>query len=420
MDFILVGMNHNTAPVEVRESVVFNEEDIEKALNIIKKDNLLTEGMIVSTCNRTEFIGANGQNNGVEKYVRSFLNDFKGVDYFTDNKYSYAYKGEDVVRHLFRVISGLDSMIVGETQIFGQIKNAYGLSYEFKANSILMNKLLHWAFKVGKRVRSQTEIGVGAVSVSLAAVELAQKIFKDLSLRKAFLIGAGETGELAAKHLKKKGIGEFFITNRTFLKAESVAGNLGGEAFPFEMIEEILPKVDIVISSTGSSGNIIDNESMKKCMNLKGNNPVFIIDIAVPRDFPKEISEIENVFLHDIDDLRVIVDKNLKKRKAEIPKAEKIIEEEIKNFSEWYKSIEFTPVIKLLFDKFEDIRRYEFSHHKKKFLKEDWKQLDLFTRHFINTLLHEPISRIKSYTDNKQMGFLMLDVIKELFDLDKK
>jgi len=282
-----------------------------------------------------------------------------------------------------------------------------------------MNKLLHWSFRVGKKARNQTDIGIGAVSVSLAAVELAQKIFKDLTQRKALLIGAGETGELTAKHLKEKDIGELFITNRTFAKAANIAENLGGEAFPFEMLDETIHKVDMVISATGSSENILTYEKMKRCMNLRNNKPIFIIDIAVPRDFPKEIGEIENVFLHDIDDLNIIVDKNIKKREAEIPKVEGIIEEEVKYFVEWYKSLEFTPVIKSLLDKLENIRRDEFAHHKKKFHKEDWEQLDLFTKHFINILLHDSINKLKSYADDKQMRFLILEVINELFGLDK-
>ena len=420
MDFILIGMNHNTAPVEVREKVVFSEPQVKEALKVIKKDGILSEGMIVSTCNRTEFYGVCPENNNPERYIRVFLDKFKGVNWFSNNEYSYTYKCEDVVRHLFKVTTGLDSMIVGETQIFGQIKTAYNLSCKFKTNSIFLNKLLHWSFRVGKRVRSETQIGMGAVSVSLAAVELAQKIFKDLSQRKAFLIGAGETGELSAKHLKEKGMGKFFITNRTFSKAEGIASKLGGEAVPFEMIGEILPLIDIVISATGSSEYIVDYEMMKKCMHTRDNKPVFIIDIAVPRDFSPKIREIENVFLHDIDDLDVIVDKNITMRKAEIPKAEKIIKEEVKNFTDWYKSLEVTPVIKMLREKFEVIRKSEFERHKKKFSKEDWEQLDLFTKHFINRLLHYLISKMKTSNEDPYISLQMIDAINEIFELHKK
>jgi len=420
MDFILIGMNHNTAPVEVREKVVFSEPQVKEALKVIKKDGILSEGMIVSTCNRTEFYGVSIKNNNPEKYIRLFLDKFKGVNWFSSSEYSYIYKGEDVVRHLFNVTTGLDSMVVGETQIFGQIKNAYSLSCKFKTNDIFLNKLLHWSFRVGKRVRNETRIGMGAVSVSLAAVELAQKIFKDFSRRKAFLIGAGETGELSAKHLKEKGMDKFFITNRTFSKAEGIASKLGGEAVPFEMIGKILPSVDIVISATGSSEYIVDYKMMKQCMHTRDNKPVFIIDIAVPRDFSPKIRDIENVFLHDIDDLNVIVDKNITKRKAEIPKAEKIIKEEVKNFTDWYKSLEVTPIIKMLREKFEIIRKSEFEQHKKKFSKEDWEQLDLFTKHIIKRLLHYPISKMKTFNEDPYISLQMIDAINELFELHKK
>jgi len=213
---------------------------------------------------------------------------------------------------------------------------------------------------------------------------------------------------------------KFFITNRTFSKAEGIASKLGGEAVPFEMIGKILPSVDIVISATGSSEYIVDYKMMKQCMHTRDNKPVFIIDIAVPRDFSPKIRDIENVFLHDIDDLNVIVDKNITKRKAEIPKAEKIIKEEVKNFTDWYKSLEVTPIIKMLREKFEIIRKSEFEQHKKKFSKEDWEQLDLFTKHIIKRLLHCPISKMKTFNEDPYISLQMIDAINELFELHKK
>ena len=419
MDFIVIGINHITAPIEIREKVVFSDDEVQEVLGILKNNGILSEGMIVSTCNRTELYGVSFKDNNIEEYIRNFLNEFKGVDYFTREDYFYVYKEQNVVRHLFRVTGGLDSMVVGEPQIFGQIKDAYSLSCKCKANNIFINKLLHWSFRVGKRIRSETNIGIGAVSVSLAAVELAQKIFKDLNNRKVFLIGAGETGVLSAKHLKEKVIGELFITNRTFSKAERLALDLDGKAVPFEMIEKVIPLVDVVISTTGSQEIIVDYEKMKKCMHIRGQKPIFIIDIAVPRDFSPEIAKIENVFLHNIDDLRIIVDKNVERRKSEIPKAEKIVEEEVKSFHEWYKSLEIIPTIKMLKERFENIRRSEFEEHKKKFTREDWEQLNIFTKHFVNTLLHKPISKIKTFNEDPYAVFRIIDAINEIFDIGK-
>lgn len=420
MDLIVVGMNHLTAPVEVREKVAFSDEQAKRVLTLIKSEGVLYESMILSTCNRTEVYGIASPEKSPEDYIRNLINKVKQVDYFSIQDYYYVYSGKDAVAHLFRVISGLDSMVVGETQIIGQVKNAYTISCKAKTNDIFINKLLHNAFRVSKRVRNETSIGEGAVSVSLAACELAQKIFTELGNRKALLIGAGETGELAARHLVEKGINSLFITNRTFEKAEEIAEKTGGKAVRFEKYIDTMKEVDIIISSTSSEKTLVDYDTMKHAMDARGNKPLFIIDIAVPRDFPQEIGEIENVFLHDIDDLVVIMEKNIRKRESEVPKTEKIIGVEVDNFIEWYNSLEAAPTIKLLLEKFEDIRKSELEHHRKKFVKKDWDELEMFTRHFIKTLLHNPIEKLKEDNDNNYSRFHILEIIREIFDLDKK
>ena len=420
MDLIVIGMNHTTAPVEIRERAAFSEEQAGQALALIKKDNVLFESMILSTCNRTEVYGVSSPEKNPEEYVLDLLNKTKDVDYFNDSRYYYVYRGFDAVSHLFRVVSGLDSMVVGETQIFGQVKDAYKMSFESETTDIYLNKLLHWSFRAGKRVRTETLVGTGAVSVSLAACELASKIFTELNNRKALLIGAGETGELSAKHLIEKGIGEFYITNRTYEKTEEVAWKLGGIAVPFDEYEDIIKIVDIIISTTGSPEPLVDYDKIKRCMNARNNKPVFIIDIAVPRDFSTEIKEIENVFLHDIDDLKVIVDKNVEKRKSEIPKAEKIIKSEADSFIEWNDSLAAAPTIKMLFERFENIRKSELEHHKKKFVKKDWEQLEMFTRHFVQSLLHNPVNKLKETNKNVHSKLRILEAIREVFDLQKE
>lgn len=419
MDLIVIGMNHTTASVEIRERAAFSEEQAGQVLALIKKENVLFESMILSTCNRTEMYGVSSPEKNPEEYMLDLLNKTKSVDYFNESQYYYVYKGIDAVNHLFRVVSGLDSMVVGETQIFGQVKDAYKISCKSETVDIYLNKLLHRAFRAGKRVRTETSVGMGAVSVSLAACELAKKIFTELNKRKALLIGAGETGELSAKHLIEKGIGEFYITNRTYEKTEEVSWKLGGIAVPFDEYEDIIKIVDIIISTTGSPEPLVDYDKIKRCMNTRNNKPLFIIDIAVPRDFSPEIKEIENVFLHDIDDLKVIVDKNVEKRKSEIPKAEKIIKNETDSFMEWYDSLAAAPTIQMLLERFENIRKSELEHHRKKFVKKDWEQLEMFTKHFIQSLLHNPISKLKETNESAHSKLRILEAIIEVFDLQK-
>ncbi|MCP2520115.1 glutamyl-tRNA reductase [SCandidatus Aminicenantes bacterium Aminicenantia_JdfR_composite] len=420
MDLIVTGVNHKTAPIEFREKISFSRSEILNALKEIKKENSLKESLILSTCNRTEIYGCVNTNevNG-EEYIKNFIRKFKKIDTSTNNQYFYTLNSEEAVRHLFKVASGLDSMIVGESQILGQVKEAYALSCEAKANGIILNKLLHWTFRVGKRARTETEIGIGAVSVSSAATELAQKIFKDLSKRSALLIGAGETGELTAQHLKEKEIGELYITNRTFKKAEVLARKLKAKAIPFENMEEIFKRVDVIISSTSSKEYLITADYMKKIMNFRNYQPLFIIDISVPRDFDPKINKIYNVFLHCIDDLQKIVDKNLEKRKGEIPKVLAIIEEEVKKFFQWYRSLKVTPIIKGLQRKIEEIRISELKKNRKYFKEEDWKNLELLTKSMMNKLFHITMIKIKEFNEDSQMGLLRLDTVREIFGLEE-
>ncbi|MFQ6082864.1 MAG: glutamyl-tRNA reductase [Candidatus Aminicenantia bacterium] len=420
MDLIVTGLNHKTAPIEFREKISFSQSEILNALKEIKKEKNLKESLILSTCNRTEFyVWVNTDKINGEKYIKNFISNFKKINIPTNNQYFYTFKSEDTVRHLFKVASGLDSMIVGESQILRQVKEAYTLSCEAKANGIILNKLLHWTFRVGKKARAETEIGIGAVSVSSAVTELAQKIFKDLTKHSALLIGAGETGELTAQHLKEKEIGELYITNRTFKRAEVLAEKLNAKAAPFKNMEEIFKKVDVIVSSTSSQEYIITADYMKKIMNLRNHRPLFIIDISVPRDFDPKINKIYNVFLHYIDDLQKIVDKNLEKRKSEIPKVLTIIEEEIEKFFQWYRSLKITPIIKSLQKKIEDIRISELKKNKKYFKEEDWGNLDLLTKSMMNKLLHVTLIKIKEFNEDSQMGLLRLDTVREIFNLEE-
>jgi glutamyl-tRNA reductase len=420
MDLIISGLNHRTAPVDVREKVCFSSEEAVQALKDLRKVDHIRESLILSTCNRTELYAcmADEIRNG-DRFIQEFIKNFKNLRNPLHNKYFYTFHSENTVKHLFEVASGIDSMIIGENQVLGQVKDAYHLSCEAKSNGIIINRLFHWAFKVGKRARTETEIGMGAVSVSSAATELAQKIFKDLSKHSAFLIGAGETGELTAQCLQERAIQQIFITNRTFRRAQELAQRLDAKPVEFSNMEKILSTVDVVISSTGSKEFIVTADLMKKVMASRNHRPLFIIDIAVPRDFDPQISKINNVFLHSIDDLQKIIDKNVEKRKTEITKVHHIIKEESNNFVQWQKTLRVTPIIKGLQRKVEEIRTSELNKNKKQFKEEDWSNLDLLTKSMIKKIIRTPLLKIKEFNEDSHFGLMRLDTAREFFELDE-
>jgi glutamyl-tRNA reductase len=419
MELIVTGLNHKTSPVEVREKINFSSSETICALEELKKKGEVQESLILSTCNRTELYAcmSNEKREG-GKYIWEFISQFKNLSVALEDGCFYTFQAEDAVRHLFEVACGLDSMIVGENQILGQTKNAYHLCCEAKTNGVILNKLFHWAFSVGKRARTETNIGIGTVSVSSVATELAQKIFRDLSKHSALLIGAGEAGELTAKCLQERDIGEIFITNRTYSRAEDLANKLHAKAVEFTGMEETLKNVDVVISSTSSQEYIVPFEYMKRIMALRDHRPLFIIDISVPRDFDPMISKLYNVFLYSVDDLQKIVDKNLEKRQAEKSKVLCIIEEESAKFLQWQNTLRVIPIIRGLQKKVEDIRTSELNTNRKNFKKEDWMNLDLLTKSMVKKIVNLPLMKIKEFNEDSQFGLMRLETVRELFYLE--
>ena len=414
---IVIGLNFRTADVALREKFSFSTEDIHTAFSEIKKDARVDECLILSTCNRTEFYVCTKKQDAISSYIQNFICTFKTIDPARMLPHFYHYHNDDAVRHLFKVISGLDSMMLGENQIFGQVKDAYAESCNCKMDGIIINRLLTRAFRVGKRVRTETQIAAGTVSISSAATELAEKIFTDLSKRTALLIGAGEMGELTATHLNEKQIGKLFIANRTFSKAEELAKTMDATTIAFEEIDDTLKTVDVVISATSAKEVIVTSDRMKKIMSARNHRPLFIIDIAIPRDFDPTIDNIYNVFLHSIDDLQKIVDKNLIKRKMEIPKVLSIAEEELANFLKWKKSLALTPIITQLQKRIEAIRLDEIAEGKKYFKSEEEKYLDLVTKSMMNKLLNPVLIKLKEFNDDSELALTRLDTIKEIFNL---
>lgn len=419
MDLILVGINHRTAPLEIRERVALTEDEVRRILQRMRSENKLAEALVLSTCHRTEFYGLSLDNGVAELYIRSLIDSKKRIDLSRHPGYAYTLKEIETARHLFRVAAGLDSIILGEAQILGQVKQAYKLAVENGMAGIILSRLLHTAATVGKRVRTETLLGGGAVSIAGAAAELAAKIFRDLSSRSVLLIGVGEMGKLTARHMMERGVLNLTIANRTYSKAEDLARELCGRAFPLDRLGEAMVKADIVISSTGSTEAIVDVAFMRSILGRRSGQPLYIIDIAVPRDFEPDIGRLDGVFLHNLDSMNMLVKKNLEKRRGEIPKAEAIVEQELECFMAWRRSLVAAPAIKKLRAKIESIRAQEVARHRKRFVEEDSEHIDRLTESVINKILHPLMSHIRQWSEDEELGPLRIDTIYEAFDLPR-
>jgi len=419
MDLIVIGLNHKTAPIEIRERLAFPEERIENALSQVKSLPSLKENMIVSTCNRVEIYAAVREAEKAIIDLKEFLSHYHGLPLKDFDKSLYLLIGEEAVRHIFRVASSLDSMVVGEPQILGQIKSAYNVAVEAKTSGLILHRLLHRAFHVAKRVRTETKIGNSAVSVSFVAVELAKKIFGSLERRTVLLIGAGEMCELAARHLASGGIEKVLVTNRTYERAMALAQEFRGEPIPFEEMNRGLRMVDIVISATDSPQFLLHHEQVAKVMKDRKQKPIFFIDIADPRDIEPRVGDIENVYLYNIDDLQKVANDNIQNREKEAEKAETIVQDEVVKFVNWYQALEVTPTIVALRKKFEEIRNKElaktFSIHPGLSDKEK-QSLEALTSAIINKILHEPLTLLK-HKDEDAMADFYLDALRTLFEL---
>jgi len=418
MELLLIGISHRTAPVEVREKVAFNDQEIGRFLTGVLQQRFIPECLLLSTCNRIEIYAAANEPARAENFLRNLACEIKSNRHFLDRDMTYRHTGWEVAHHLFRVSCSLDSQIVGETQILSQIKHAYTLAVRNKSTGVLFNKLLHRSFAIGKKARSETGLGKGAVSISRAAVELAEKVFGHLKGHTVLLIGAGETAGLTAGHLIEKGVTKMLVCNRTHSRAEELARQLNAEAFPFEQLDAALIKADIVISSTAASEPVIDHQRMRKVMHQRGQSRIFVIDIAVPRDFDPEISTLGNVMLNDIDNLKLIVDKNVQQHRADIPKVEQIIHQGVVSFTQWRESLSLAPTIKSLSAYFENILTEELDRSKKKIRREDWRHLEPFIKAAVKKLLHSPITKLREFQHDSALGMLRIDTIRTIFDLD--
>lgn len=419
MNIVVVGLSHKTASVDIREKVAFAPTQMEKPLRTLLALEDIAEAIIVSTCNRVEIYISTRDIAGGMARVKRFLADYHGIAPETLEPHLYAHHGEAAIRHVFRVASSLDSMVVGEPQILGQIKTAYGYAAEFKTSGIILNRFLHKAFSVAKRVRTETKIASSAVSVSFAAVELARKIFGDLSDKTVMLIGAGEMCELAAKHFLNNGVRGVMVTNRTYERAVKLAEEFEGKPVQFEDLFDQLHKADIVLSSTGATQFIIKPRDVEEVIRRRKLKPMFFIDIAVPRDIDPKVNNVENVYLYDMDDLQGVVASNLQQRAEEAKKAEAIIDEEIGQFHKWLSNLEVTPTIVALRSKFEETRKAELEKTLaswKDIPPDGAKRLDALTAAIINKLLHPPTATLKRAGQGGRTD-LYVDALRTLFDI---
>ncbi len=420
MNIIVVGLSHKTASVDIREKVAFSPNSIEKPLRELVALEGIVEGVIVSTCNRVEIYATTRDIAGGIARIRRFMADYHHLAHDLLEPHLYSYHGEEAIRHVFRVASSLDSMVVGEPQILGQIKTSYGYAAEYKSSGIILNRFLHKAFSVAKRVRTETKIASSAVSVSFAAVELARKIFGDLTDKTVLLSGAGEMCELAARHFLTNGVKGVMVTNRTFERAQKLADEFSGEALPFEELFLHLHKADIVLTSTGAPHAIITPPDLEEVIKRRRMRPMFLIDIAVPRDIDPAVNEMDAVYLYDMDDLQQVVAANLEGRMQEADKAEAIIAEEIIQFYKWVATLEVTPTIVALRNRFEELRKTELERTLagwKDAPPDTEKRLEALTSAFMNKLLHQPTMVLKKAGQGNRND-LYLDALRALFDLE--
>lgn len=418
---VLIGLNHKTAPIEIREKFAAVCVDTKGPLALLAQLRPLKESFYLSTCNRMEVLFSTSTLDKGISVVVGLLADIYSQTGAALKPYLYTYIDQEAVKHLFRVACSLDSMVVGEPQILGQIKQAYRQATEARTSGVILNKLLHKSFSVAKRVRTETRIGSSAVSVSYAAVELAKKIFQKLDGKIALLIGAGEMAELAAEHLLANGVEGIVVANRTLERALSLARRFHGTTAAWEELAEELNRVDIIISSTGSTEPILNAKQVKQRMRARRNRPLFFIDIAVPRDIDPAVNRIDNVYLYNIDDLQGIIDMNRAERVKEAARAEHIIAAEALKFDGWLRTLEVVPTIVSLREKAEEIREAEV--HKTigqldSLSKEEIEAIEVLTQSVVKKLLHDPILFLKR-TSKRTRKDLYLDVARKLFQLDE-
>ena len=419
MDILVVGLNHKTAPVEVRETLAFTEQTVARALMELTGRMPGVEVVILSTCNRVEMYAASSEAEKLSDGIVSFLADFHEISPDRFEPHLYHYYDRDAVRHLFTVGSSLDSLVVGEAEILGQVKKAYMLALEEETSGKVLNNLFQRAFGVAKTVRTSSSIGAGRVSVASVAVEFAQKIFTDFSDKTVMIIGAGEMGELTLKHLVQSGISAVIVANRTYERAVRLADEHDGMAIKYESFVDNMHRADVIISTSGAPHYIIHAKHLARVLKARRNKPILLIDIAVPRDIHPDVDHVENAYLYNIDDLQRVVSDNMAVREKELEHCTSIIEEETDDFMAWLRTLDVGAVVKEFRESFHEIREAELARSLNKLpnlSEDDRREIEYLTERIVNKILNQPTQVLKEEA-SRHAGYKHLDAIKNLFGL---
>jgi glutamyl-tRNA reductase len=421
MHIIAVGLNYKTAPVEIREKLSFNENELVSAMTALQNQKSILENIIISTCNRTEIYAVVDQLHTGRYYVKAFLSEWFQIDKEEFSPFLRIFEGDAAIEHLYRVACGLDSMVLGETQILGQVRSSFLLAQEKQTIGTVFNQLFKQAVTLAKRAHHETEIGANAVSVSYAAVELAKKILGDLASKEVLILGAGKMGELAVQNLYGSGAKKVTVVNRTFEKAQELANRFSGQAKRLSELQCALIEADILISSTGAKDFVITKNMIKEVERLRKGRPLFMVDIAVPRDLDPSLAELESVFLYDIDDLEGIVQANLQERQKAAEQIEIMIEAEIVEFKQWLGTLGVVPVISALRQKALAIQAETMESIERKLphlSERDRKVLNKHTKSIINQLLRDPILRVKELAAEPNAEE-SLQLFMKIFDIEE-
>ena len=421
MSIVLVGINHKTAPIDVRERLAFSEQACAASLRELVDGELIREGLIVSTCNRVDVLTetTTGRFNDSTERVIQILGRTGQLprDFFEANLYKHV--DDDAVRHLFRVASSLDSMVVGEPQVLGQVRQAYSIALDAGTAGRVLNRLIHHAFRVAKRVRTETGIGANAVSISYMAVELGKKIFDSLKGRTALLIGAGEMAELSARHLVNAGVSRVMVANRTGLSAQQLASAFGGEAVNFDQLSEHLAEADVVICSTGADEYVVTEAMAREALTRRRNRPSFFIDISVPRNVDPAIGKIPNMFVFDIDDLEAVISSNIREREREAERAELIVESEIMQFQQALRVLDAGPAIGTFRQTLQDIAKLELNRRRAQLgplTPEQERAIEALLLATVNKISHPVLSHLRRTYDSADAE--TIEAWRELFGLE--
>ena len=421
LDLFCVGLNHETSPLEVRDALVMNEEEVERAITALRERGGATEALVLSTCNRTEVYARGAAIEDPPAFVATLLREIKGMDLSgKEGRFLYTYREPDSVRHLFRVACGLDSQVLGEPQITGQVKDALSLAAKSGGSGPVIDRLLDAALRAAKRARTETAIGRGPVSSAYAAVSLATKVLGSLADKRLLVIGAGEMAALAVAHFRDAGVTQFMVANRSRERAESFAASFDARVVSLEGLPVALPGADVVVSATSAPDLVVHEAMVRQAMKIRKNRSLLLLDLAVPRDVDPRVAKLTNVFLHDLDALGGIVAQSLAHRRAEIPKVEAIVDEEMSRFLRWHRSLAVVPTVTAFRGQVETIAKQELERHKGKFRAEDHAALDALVHGIVQKLLHKPTTKLTRADEKAPEGIARIDAIRDLFGIDEE